>query len=103
MRVFLILLSAAHAECPSLDAHELQPLLELELGPRARSLLIDCRDGRTQLHIGALERSLDLLSTPPNARARLVALAASELLFREPPPPPPATKRKNRSEAAMWK
>jgi tetratricopeptide (TPR) repeat protein len=97
--------TARAAECPSVDARELRSLLELELGTRAAVVRLDCRDGRTELRLGALSRSLDLSSTPPSARARLVALAASEMLFasREPLAAPPATQRRNRSEAAMWK
>jgi TolA-binding protein len=108
MRAALLLfLSTAYA-CPELDEGELRQLVDLELGERAPLLKLKCVDGKTELHLGNVTRSLDLSLTPPSARARLVALAASELSFasrellREDLPTP----RKNLttiSGAAMWK
>src|SRR5438552_3491793 len=103
MRIAIFCLWSTAFACPEIDSGELTQLIDLELGERAPLLTLRCLDGRTELRLGTVSRTLDLSLTPSSARARLVALAASELSSREPLRKLVATQRKNRSEAAMWK
>jgi tetratricopeptide (TPR) repeat protein len=80
--------------CVDLDRDEVRRLFQLEMrvaadeppGPTPLALVVrvSCVDGEAELRVrGAapVVRTLDLAATPPSARARLLALAASELLL----------------------
>jgi len=100
--------------CVDLDRAELRHLIGVELRaapPPADALLhISCVAGEVELRVRVPDgapsvRTLDLAATPPSARARLLALAAAELLFssRDEPPRPRARRATTHSESTMFK